>query len=121
MGRVKLPDGVPADNQSLSLTKSDEPNVPDVATPGFSETQNKSTATTKPNFDGQRFAQGPVKSHGLPNDDDDEPVIPVWVLITIAIVFLLVGLSAYLISHNSQPMPLCADQPEWNQYNCKVR
>lgn len=64
-------------------------------------------------------------------DDDDDagagdktralhgPHAPAPLLIVIAIVLMLIGLGAYFINRNSGPQPLCADQPDWNQYNCK--
>lgn len=39
------------------------------------------------------------------------------ILLLIGLIF--VGLTAYLITKNREPIPLCSEQPEWNQYNCR--
>ncbi|MEX6633910.1 hypothetical protein [Hyphococcus lacteus] len=124
MGREKLPHGVPSDNMNMSYGARERADVPDVATPKF---ENSVTAPSTLEFGAREkrdLAESDTDSYRRTDDDDDldhEPAIPVWVLISIAIAFLLVGLGAYLVSHNNEPMPRCENQPEWNQYNCKVR
>lgn len=39
------------------------------------------------------------------------------ILLLIGLIF--VGLTAYLVMKNREPVPLCSEQPEWNQYNCR--
>lgn len=124
MGRVELPRGVPSDNVNTSYGAREHADMPDVATPKFES----SLAVPSTSEFGASEKQNSSEPHADPykstDDDDDldhEPAIPAWILISIAIAFLLVGLGAYLVSHNNEPMPHCENQPEWNQYNCKVR
>ena len=122
MSRVDLPDGVPADNEPRRSYASKEPprhDVPDMATPNFSKPVFVETDSAKDK------AYSRSMSHSQTVESSEEPIR---LLPKVNMNLLFIGLAAVLIAalaaafllNGPKRTPLCADQPEWNQYNCRA-
>ncbi len=142
MSRGTLPEGVaPANNGAVSDERRTF-SVPETSAPEFSKPaaspvfpdqtlpalRKASAAASKP-----MALKGKVFDRFVEDDDEDEddarddnlasahvPHAPGPVIILIAIVLVLAALAAFVLVQNQQPTPDCADQPEWNQYNCRA-
>ena len=126
--RFKLPKGVPASNREAPTQARFV--APDAATPLFVR-------------DGLRHAPGagfhePEKPLGASPEDDDDRKKPApgarrregallidaagWPGPAIAAAALLAVagvIGAALIANSRPALPLCSEQPDWNQYNCR--
>lgn len=134
MGRVSLPEGVAPTNEK-SAHGDARFAVPDTAIPDFAISETRTTPPAAmqaepPQLKSRRFYRFEE------DDEDDEeedkrrkkdPVqiahgahAPGPVAILVAIGLVLAALAAFVIARN-QPgsLPLCSEQPDWNQYNCR--
>ncbi len=133
MSRFKLPDGVPPDNQTGNQTSnrtgaafspSDKTGgayqAPDMATPQYSKPVHEAAKhddKTRRVMRGQ-FSEIVREDEG----DEDIKILPARAggiaLITL-IAAVLAALGAIVVMNSRQEIPLCSEQPEWNQYNCR--
>ena len=130
MSRFELPDGVPPDNShraAFSGKRTDEGDyaAPDMATPRFAR---PGASTSERVEDRLRQTMDVII---IDTDDDDDkpdqkPSKPapkkdknrkrmIYIAIGAALAFILLVVVAVALG---QP-PLCADQADWNQYNCR--
>ena len=123
MTRVDLPEGVPPDNQTKAFASKSGPVVPDTSAPAFADLQD-----SFPKNDRGILSRVVVELEEEEDEDDKDkddrlvhgPHLPAPTLILIAIGLVLAAIAAYVISQNQTPAPLCATQPEWNQYDCRA-
>ncbi|MEZ5894247.1 MAG: hypothetical protein R3C58_14025 [Parvularculaceae bacterium] len=133
MTRVRLPEGVPFDNTKRAMSAGDGAfAAPDTATPSFARVepvaaQPASDIRPMPKAEKLLRAGVYVEKEAENGEEDNDPVrlihgphAPAPLLILIAIALVLAAFAAYAVSRNSGGEPLCADQPEWNQYNCRT-
>ncbi|WDI30885.1 hypothetical protein PUV54_13065 [Hyphococcus flavus] len=131
MNRVLLPDGVAPTNDKTELGGEADLDLPDTATPAFASPQKADPAPQTMPIVQQTLKRG--KFDRFVEDDDDEddrkkddvnivnaPHTPGPLLLLIAIGLVLAALAAFAMSNKQEPLPLCADLPEWNQYNCRA-
>ena len=138
----QLPEGVPASNHEKRQTVCDTASsdragfaAPDMATPRFT----RETPAAKPNavefaaandqrpfaaasgFDDNAVgAVGALSASRKPVSD--KPLFSTQQMILLAALLLLLGMlgAAIMIFSSNSQLPLCADQPTWNQYNCRT-
>jgi hypothetical protein len=124
MSRPKLPEGVPPDNQTKARLSADNADfyAPETAAPRFF-VSNKLASKVSPEAASRNSA------HARPFEDDDaafsaHPSVSLsmrlWAYIVGAVILVL-GLGAFFMAIAGDSLPLCANQPEWNQYNCRMR
>lgn len=125
MSKIRLPDGVPADNETRSFSggaREADFAAPDMATPRFSQcASDYSRVVVVVDEDEDADEEDGVVVRKTEEDDDDEIVFPKppmpWMVVG-GVAVALVAL-AYIVSNkNVEPQPYCSQQPEWNQYNC---
>lgn len=112
-----LPVGVPPDNQGKSKGSFQ---APDMATPQFAAEEtpldHAAASTTRKEY----------KERVRLDDDDDDDIISFPsigggnTLLYLAIAAILAALLAIIVMNNRSGLPLCSDQPDWNQYNCRT-
>ena len=135
MGRSELPEGVPPTNKVLAKvlakTLADENSVneksnfaaPDMASPAFlSSTQPGSKANSIPgqaDFAAQT-ANGEMTREGNRGAGRSSKIQPTQIIIMIVLAGLLTALAAVIFANARAPMPLCSEQPSWNQHNCRA-
>lgn len=112
---VELPDGVPVDNSGKASYEADskEFSVPDVATPNLADRRDANVSRTVllENNENSVSTRSDMMSRERQN-----------LVLVIAVVTLALALTAVLRLYSpKESMPLCAEQPEWNQYNCRAR
>lgn len=126
-----LPAGVPPSNEIKTDFSGDSRNqdraprepyaAPDMATPQYSKTK---AADGEPGYLA-RTAMGADDSDFLDEDENgDVSLMPnnmTPILLILVIGGLLAALGAIVLANNQQELPDCSTQPEWNQYNCRVR
>ena len=135
MGRVSLPDGVAPTNEKGAHKETVGFAVPDTATPEFTNPGNRPPRPRAAKTDPPRLKNG--RFHRFEEDDEDDdddkrrkkdpiqivhgPHAPGPVILLVAIGLVLAALAAFVIVRN-QPneLPLCSEQPDWNQYNCRA-
>lgn len=107
----KLPEGVPMDNgvrQTPSETSRDF-SAPNTATPSFVEpaptSRTVSTQTVK------------ARGRDLMSREHQNMTL----LIAVVTLAMAIGAVLLLRSPRSEALPLCSEQPEWNQFNCRAR
>lgn len=128
----QLPDGVsPTNDVNKSFS------APDVATPKFNagnyKSKSKSAASVSDgnNIDPKRF-RGKAAGEEIYEDEyvSDEDSANAGAprrkaaknsLLIAGVILLFAALGAIIVMNNRGKLPLCSDQPEWNQYNCRVR
>ena len=133
MGRDRLPDGVPPDNQKRGFDETSGFVAPDTATPTFrplaapvAPKEARAQISDDIPKDNSGFSRITIDIEEDDEDEDDDddkkfvhgPHAPAPMLILIAIALVLAALAAYVVSQNSDPVNLCSQQPSWNQYNC---
>lgn len=107
----KLPDGVPLDNGPRHAARDTTPDfsAPDTATPNFVETQASrptlSAETAKP------------RGRDLMSREHQN----ITLLIAVVTLAMAIGGVLLLRAPKSEALPLCSEQPEWNQFNCRAR
>ena len=124
-----LPDGVPADNRSMTAPgvqasdSSGDFTAPDMATPRFARDDLASKASLR------RVERREIEIIEEEDDDVDEDEdhdlessAPGVSNSTIMLVIgaILVALAAIVLANGAEPTPLCSTQPDWNQYNCRA-
>ncbi|WP_425408956.1 hypothetical protein [Hyphococcus sp.] len=140
MDRVSpLPDGVAPSNAKSAQRDAVKFTVSDTAVPGFSAGGAKITPRNL-----QVTKQAPASSSRFyrfeeDDDEDDEdknadkkrapdpfhlshaPHAPGPMAILVAIGLVLAALTAFVAMRNQpEPLPYCSEQPDWNQYNCRI-
>lgn len=137
MGRVSLPEGVAPTNSKNAPEDAAGFAVPETATPDFVAAENRRSAVGAVQAGKQpRSTSGRFYRFEEDDDDDDDeerarkrdPVhivhgahAPGPVIILVAIGLVLAALAAFVIARNQpQALPLCSEQPDWNQYNCRA-
>lgn len=127
MSRSELPEGVPPTNKSLAdeISVNENPGftAPDMASPAFlSAPHPGSNANTVPgqrNFTAQttdsEMTRGGNRSAGR-----SSKIQPGQMIIMIVLAGLLTALAVVVIANARAPMPLCSEQPSWNQHNCRA-
>ncbi len=92
--------------------------VPDMATPSF--------ASVRKRFDSKARRVVREEYEELVDDDDDAPRPPrkkspppsyVW---PIAVAAIFISIISLMVALADDSVPLCSEQPEWNQYNCRA-
>ncbi len=108
---LKLPDGVPTDNGArASLSEaSREFTAPNTATPSFVE---PAAADIKLHAGAAKAPRRDLMSREHQN---------MTLLIAVVTLAMAIGGVLLLRSPGSDALPLCSEQPEWNQYNCRAR
>ena len=108
-----LPPEVPADNGTPGAAgpaASAEFKAPDMATPAFSNDVRSLTPPALSESKSDSAARGDMMSRDYQN-----------LVLMISIVTLAVAIGGILLLRAPKdPMPPCAEQPEWNQYNCRA-
>lgn len=130
MTRFRLPEGVPADNQTkvFSTGASSGGGVrntlfeaPDMATPKFahpSTDYSRVVVVVDEDEDEDGEAEVVVKKEEDDDDAIDFALPPKPWLVVGGIAIALIALSFLVANKNVEPQPYCSQQPEWNQYNC---
>ena len=131
---AKLPDGVPETNAPIQNRASFS--APDMATPSFSQAGDDAatyrevrerrevferTTVNDDDDDDENSENSGAKSADANDDPYDAPILAgnVWSwLIGVLAVFSVIVVIASLGGQAAKP--LCADQPSWNQYNCRT-
>ena len=129
----RLPDGVPASNDETpeiheagraSFTSSSAFAAPDMATPRFSVKPAQGAGLMSPQRRGHDAVQ--AVSDSAAQDARRAPpsgrkLFPAGRTILFAAILILLGmLGVSVMLSGSGGLPPCADQPDWNQYNCRV-
>lgn len=116
MSGYRLPDGVPPDNQQTEAKASFV--APDTATPGFSRERKALENSRQKSYNSalteQTGAQA-AASH-RPSVGGQRQARFTMALATVILAFAAVSIGAFLLSQDR--LPLCSEQPDWNQYNC---
>lgn len=131
MNRVSLPEGVFPTNDESAFSDSASFQAPDTATPNFSKRppDGPRDVSAKPAFQLKSRSSDRFVEDDQDEDDEDknDDVIivhghhaPGPLIILIAIGLVLAALAAFVMVRNQQPVPLCSEQPDWNQYNCRA-
>lgn len=122
----QLPEGVPASNDEKSTAKKQGAAsfaAPDMATPQFPR-ETASEASQNNDKRGYRVLQSidDVQSHASVIQKSSRPkALPARQTILFAGILILLGaLGAGVMMSRGGPVPLCAEQPDWNQYNCRA-
>lgn len=137
----RLPDGVPADNKEKPDARasfaSPDFAAPDMATPRFTKepARGPGGASAAQPLSVQPPPAAPPLSLGAAQAAEDAPAAstarkgeaasrrfplsPGQTVLFAAILILLGALGAGVML-NGGGTPLCADQPDWNQYNCRA-
>lgn len=123
--RSELPEGIPPANSSLA---GDDPSA-------------EKSAKTKPSFAGPDTASAafrsapeavpPGRSHFAQTADDNNgagqgggrrpfKVQPTQLFIMIMLAGLLTALAVIVMANAGSSLPLCSEQPSWNQHNCRA-
>ena len=128
--RFKLPKGVPASNREAPVAARFV--APDASTPvfarnaqsrapgaadeaAFHETEKPFEASSEDDDDRKKPAQRPRRQNLL----IDAAGWPSPAMAAVAVLAVVGLVGAALIANSRPATPLCADQPEWNQYNCR--
>lgn len=115
MSGYRLPDGVPPDNQQTETKPSFV--APDTATPGFAHERKTSEDEFQNSYNdmlaGQTAAPAPATRQPSVSRRQARFTIA---LALVVLLFAAVSLGAFL--SNQHRLPLCSEQPDWNQYNC---
>jgi hypothetical protein len=134
MSRISLPEGISPTNEKSVFSDDAEFTAPQTAIPEFSKacTPDPSKKPEMASVSHPRF-KSKISDRFVREEDDDEddkqndevnilhgPHTPGPLIILIAIGLVLAALAAFVLVSNQQPLPLCADQPDWNQYNCRA-
>jgi hypothetical protein len=125
MSRVQLPDGVPPDNRARGFAAPSGFAAPDTATPAFDKSREGLRDHDRVGLSRVVIEVDDEDDDEMENENEDDKLIhgphhQAQTLILIAIGLVLAALAAYVVSQNQNPAPLCANQPEWNQYNCRA-
>ena len=127
----KLPKGVPASNREAPVETRFV--APDASTPVFA--RNAQSRAPGGGAHEAAFHETEKPFEASPEDDDDRKrpsprprrqnlLIdaagwPSPAMAAIAALVVVGAVGAALIANSRSATPLCADQPEWNQYNCR--
>ena len=129
--RFKLPKGVPASNREAPVAARFV--APDASTPvfarngqnrapgggaheaAFHETEKPFEASSEDDDDRNK----PARRHRRQNLLIDAAGWPSPAMAAVAVLAVVGAVGAVLIANSRPSTPLCADQPEWNQYNCR--
>lgn len=124
MTRISLPAEVPADNRSKPGVGDDACFAPpEMAVPRFAGEVEKPRKTAPAVPARQDYAPSEYE------DDDEEdrprarsqPPTQARNLTMMIVIVSLIGLLGVIVfAAGGKPLPLCSEQPEWNQYNCRV-
>lgn len=121
MSRVELPEGVAPTNEKTSFQ------TPDVATPDFARTPQESLKPKTVREKHETYERVVEEDEEDEDEDDEDHLIhvhgphgPGQLVLMIAIALLLAALAVFVFMSNRQETPLCSEQPEWNQYNCRA-
>ncbi len=136
MSDKALPEGVPPSNDKAELTGERDFIAPNVATPQFAHSAVPGRdarglhASVLNIRGGERFVEDPADDEDNDGEDGNsrpkaQPVngvhAPGAFAIIIAIVLVLAAIASFVLAQNREPLPLCSEQPSWNQYNCRTR
>ena len=124
MTRNSLPAGVPADNQKSKGADGTAAGPPEMAIPRFAgeppqERSDPAIDALTESYTRALEFEDDVQSGGA----RPQPRMPASVKklsLMIAIVALVGALGAVLAMSGRNTLPLCSDQPAWNQYNCRA-
>lgn len=132
----QLPEGVPASNTEKPTTIKREATsfaAPDMATPSFarkepfahntaSETmRNNDTVAAHRILRGAAEVQTAESASSIAQKARRSKVFSARQTVLFAGILVLLGaLGAGVMLNRSGPLPLCAEQPDWNQYNCRA-
>ncbi len=130
MSRSELPEGVPPTNKisakiSPKISADEKPGfaAPDMASPAFlSAPRPGLTANGIPGQCdlGAQDADGEMTRREGSGAGRSSKTQPGQIIIMIVLAGLLTALAAVIIANARAPMPLCSDQPSWNQHNCRA-
>ena len=131
-GNWVLPDGVPASNQEApdgrASFSASAFKAPDMATPRFAQKRKPAQGAEQ----GSEHASGvglaatrrPLQSLDPAQAVDGAPPRRTWLspgqTILFAAILILLGALGVSVILSGGGLPLCADQPQWNQYNCRA-
>ncbi len=124
MTRNSLPAGVPADNQKPKGADGTAVGPQEMAVPRFAgeppqERSDPGVDAIKESYTRALEFEDDVQSGG-PRPQPRMPASVKKLSLMIAIVALIGALGAVLAMSGRNKLPLCADQPAWNQYNCRA-
>lgn len=108
MSGYRLPDGVPPDNQQTETKASFV--APETATPGFS--RERQPLTSRPGAAPAAAKAAPMQTAPLTRQLGRVPMALAAVTLLVAVI------SVAGLVMNQNRLPLCSEQPDWNQYNC---
>lgn len=127
MSRSELPQGVPPTNKILADENSvdEKPGfaAPDMASPAFLAALrpglNANTFAGKSGF-GAQTADDEMAGGGNRSARRSSKIQPGQMIIMIVVAGMLTALAAVFVTNTRAPMPLCSEQPSWNQHNCRA-